>query len=146
MAAGACITDLEQQLDRTWSGRAVKTGETKPFRTLDDYNRYVKSLEDQGTYCPPVEPKYTPASKPGLVTVPTGFLEFQPRDPVAQAKYSATSSTWEGVASSEAAIARGEYDLDMAEKTRLDLRAKRPQPVLQMPQGPPAPIWNCSIQ
>lgn len=146
MAAGACITDLEQQLDRTWSGRVVKTGETKPFKTLDDYNRYVKSLETQGTYCAPTEPKYTPAAKPGLVTTPTGFLEFQPRDPIAQAKYSAMSSTWEGVSSSEAAIARGDYDLDMAEKTRQDLRAKRPQPVLQMPQGPPAPEWNCTIQ
>lgn len=142
MAAGACITDLEQQLDRTWSGRAVKTGETKKFNTLNDYNQYVKSLEVQGTYCPPTEPKYTAASKPGRTTTPTGFLEFQPRDPVAQAKYSATSPTWEGIASSEAAIARGEYDLDMAEKNRQDLRSKRPQSV----PAPPEPAWNCAIQ
>lgn len=143
MAAPACITDLEQQLDRSWSGRAVKTGETKKFNTLDDYNRYVKSLETQGTYCAPVDPKYTAAYKPGTNTIPTGFLEFQPRDPVAQAKYSAMSPTWEGIASSESAIARGDYDLDRAEKTRQDLRAKRPQPVLPMPQEP---TWNCSIQ
>lgn len=143
MAAGACITDLEQQLDRTWSGRAVKTGETKKFNTLDDYNRYVKSLETQGTYCATVEPKYTAGSKPGVNTVPTGFLEFQPRDPIAQAKYSAMSPTWEGIASSEAAIAQGVYDLDAAEKNRQDLRAKRQQPVLAMPEQP---AWNCSIQ
>jgi len=142
----ACITDLEQQLDRSWSGRAVKTGETKKFNTLDDYNRYVKSLETQGTYCPDIEPKYTAEYKPGVNTTPTGFLEFQARDPVAQAKYSAMSSSWEGVASSEAAIARGDYDLDRAEKTRQDLRAKRQQPVLAMPQGPPQTEWNCSIQ
>lgn len=144
MAGPACITDLEQQLDRTWSGRMVKTGETKKFNTLDDYNRYLKSLETQGTYCPEVEAKYTQAYKPGTNTTPTGFLEFQARDPVAQAKYSAMSPSWEGIDSSEAAIARGDYDLDRAEKNRQDLRSKK-QPVLQMPQ-PPETSWNCSIQ
>ena len=144
MAAAACITDLEQQLDRTWSGRMVKTGETKKFTTLDDYQRYLKSLETQGTYCPEVEAKYTQAYKPGTNTTPSGFLEFQPRDPVTQAKYSAMSPSWEGIESSEAAIARGLYDLDKAEKNRQDLRAKKPQPVLQMPTAEPE--WNCSIQ
>ena len=143
MAAGACITDLEQQLDRTWSGRAVKTGETKKFNTLDDYKQYTKSLEQQGTYCPNVEAKYMAQYTPGKNTTPSGFLEFQPRDPVAQAKYSAMSSSWEGIESSEAAIARGDYDLDRAEKNRQDLRSKRPQP--QMPQ-PVETSWNCSIQ
>lgn len=141
MASGACITDLEQQLDRSWSGRAVKTGETKKFATLQDYKQYVKSLEQQGTYCPEAEAKYIAEYKPGKNTTPTGFLEFQPRDPVAQAKYSAMSPSWEGIESSEAAIARGDYDLDRAEKNRQDLRAKRPQP---MPTKQPE--WNCSIQ
>ena len=144
MAAPACITDLEQQLDRTWSGRMVKTGQTKKFTTLDDYQRYLKSLEAQGTYCPEVEAKYTQAYKPGTNTTPTGFLEFQARDPVAQSKYSAMSPTWEGIESSESAIAKGLYDLDKAEKNREDLRAKKPQPVLQMPTAEPE--WNCSIQ
>lgn len=144
MAAAACITDLEQQLDRSWSGRIVKTGQTKKFTTLDDYQRYLKSLEAQGTYCPEVEAKYTQAYKPGTNTTPTGFLEFQARDPVAQSKYSAMSPTWEGIESSESAIAKGLYDLDKAEKNREDLRAKKPQPVLQMPTAEPE--WNCSIQ
>jgi hypothetical protein len=134
----ACITDLEQQLDRTWSGRSIKTGQTRKFQTLDDYNRYVKSLETQGTYCPEVEAKYTQAYKPGTNTTNTGFLEFQARDPEAQAKYSAMSPTWEGIQSSEKAIARGVYDLDKAEKNRQDLRTKIPQPI--------EPTWNCSIQ
>ena len=142
----ACITDLEQKLDRTWAGRIVKTGEVKKFNTLDDYNRYTKSLETQGTYCPEVEAKYIAAYKPGTHTTPTGFLEFQPRDPVAQSKYSAMSPTWEGITSSESAIARGDYDLDMAEKNREDLRAKKPQPVLQMPETAPQSAWNCSVQ
>lgn len=58
----------------------------------------------------------------------TGFLEFKPRDPVAQAKYSAMSPTWEGIESSNKAIAAGVYDLDMADKMRRDLRAKNPPP------------------
>ena len=144
MAAGACITDLEQNTDRSWSGRMVKTGESKKFNTLDDYNRYTKSLEQQGTYCANVEAKYTAEYKPGTNTTPTGFLEFQVRDPTGQAKYSAMSPSWEGIQSSETAIARGDYDLDQAEKNRQDLRTKRPQPVLEMPNVQPA--WNCSIQ
>lgn len=71
------------------------------------------------------------------------FMEFKPRDPAAQAKYSAMSPTWEGVQSSEAAIARGDYDLDKGSKDR---EAKRPQPKLLMPGEGPAPAWNCSIQ
>lgn len=145
MASAACITDLEQKVDRTWVGRSVRTGETRKFQTLDDYNRYLKSLETQGTYCPDVEAKYTQAYKPGRNATPTGFLEFQERDPVSQAKYSAMSSSWEGIESSEAAIAQGVYDLDKAEQNRQDLRAKKPQPVLQMPQAP-EPQWNCAIQ
>lgn len=144
MAAPACITNLEQNLDRSWSGRMVKTGEVKKFTTLDDYTQYLRSLETQGTYCPEVEAQYTSAYKPGTTVTPTGFLEFQPRDVRGQAKYSAMSPSWEGIDSSEAAIARGDYDLDRAEKNRQDLRNKT-QPVFQLPQ-PPETSWNCSIQ
>ena len=146
MAASACITNLEQNLDKSWVGRSVRTGETRKFQTLEDYNRYLKSLEVQGTYCPDVEAKYTQGYTPGKQTTSTGFLQFQERDPIAQAKYSAMSPKWEGVESSESAIAKGVYDLDMAEKNRQDLRAKRPQPVFQMPQAPKESTWNCSIQ
>jgi len=141
----ACITSLEQNRDRTWSGRSVKTGETRKFQTLDDYNQYTKSLEDQGRFCADAEKQYLPNYKPGKMTTPTGFLEFAPRDPETQSKYSAMDSKWEGVASSEAAIARGDYDLDAAEKNRADLRAKKPQPVFTNPQVAPTPA-NCSIQ
>ena len=142
----ACITTLEQNLDQTWAGRSLKTGETRKFRTLEDYNQYVKSLQDQGTYCPNVDTQYLPQYKPGANTTHTGFLEFQVRDPIGQAKHSAMSPSWEGVASSEASIARGDYDLDMAEKTRHDLRAKKQQPVYRNPDVRPEPAANCSIQ
>lgn len=68
------------------------------YQGLDDYQKYVGALKN---------------------TTATGFLEFKPRDPVAQAKYSAMSPSWEGIESTNAAIARGEYALDSAEATRL---------------------------
>lgn len=74
------------------------------------------------------------------------FMEFKPRDPVTQAKQSAMSHSWEGVKSSEASIARGDYDLDFASKPREDMKAKRPQPKLLMPGEGAPPAWNCSIQ
>jgi hypothetical protein len=143
----ACITSLEQNsLDGKWMGRDIRTNRTYPFSTLADFRQYTKSLEAQGTYCAPVTPiyntQYTSKENPQR----PDFMEFQPRDPAKQAKYSAMSPTWEGIASSEAAIARGDYDLDMAEKNRQDLKAQRPQPKLIMPGEAPAAAWNCSVQ
>jgi hypothetical protein len=111
---------------------------------LNDYDQYTKSLEQQGSFCPNVEKKYLAEFRPGKNTTVSGFLEFQPRDPIGQAKHSAMSPSWEGVQSSETAIARGDYDLDQAEKIRKDLRSKQPQPRMEMPNVQPA--WNCSIQ
>jgi hypothetical protein len=143
-AIGTCVADLEQQSDRTWSGRVVKTGETKTFNTLDDYKKYIKSLEQQGTYCANVDAKYLAEATAGKNTTPTGFMEFQARDPVSQARFSAMSPTWEGIESSESAIARGDYDLERAEKNRQDLRSKKPK-TLPTP-SPVETSWNCSIQ
>ncbi len=140
----ACITQLQQKVDRSWEGHSVKTGQVRPFKTLDDYEQYKKSLEAQGTYCPTISPTYTQGYTPGKNTTHTGFLEFQVRDPQTQAKYSAMSPAWEGIQSSEAAIARGDYDLDRAEKTRQELRGKQPT-VQSVPQGPET-SWNCSVQ
>lgn len=143
----ACLRSLEQtSIDGTWIGRDLRTNREMKFVTLADYQQYTKSLEAQGKYCAPVTPIYNTQYVKGESTEETGFMEFLPRDPAKQAKYSAMSPAWEGVASSEAAIARGDYDLDMAEKNREDLRAKRPQPKLLMPGEGPKPEWNCSIQ
>ena len=143
----ACITQLEQSsVDGTWIGRDIRTNRELKFSTLADYRQYVKSLEEQGKYCAPITPIYNTQYTPGENRTFPGFMEFLPRDPATQAKYSAMSPSWEGVASSEAAIARGEYDLDKAEANREDLRAKRPQPKLILPGEGPKSEWNCSIQ
>lgn len=57
-------------------------------------------------------------------TTSTGFLEFKPRDMTTQRKYDAMSPAWEGIESTDAAIARGDYSLDAAEATRQELREK----------------------
>jgi hypothetical protein len=62
------------------------------------------------------------------------FMEFKPRDPATQSAQSAMSPSWKGVQSSEASIARGDYDLDFA---------PRPKSVAK---APASPEWNCSIQ
>lgn len=143
----ACLRSLEQtSVDGTWIGRDLRTNREMKFITLADYQQYTKSLEAQGKYCAPVTPIYNTQYVKGENRDETGFMEFTPRDPATQAKYSAMSPAWEGVASSEAAIARGDYDLDRAEKNREDLRAKKPQPKLLMPGEGPQPEWNCSIQ
>ena len=140
----ACITRIEQRLDRSWEGHSVKTGQVRPFKTLADYEQYTQSLEAQGTHERQAAGAGRQGYIPGKNTTPSGFLEFQVRDPNTQAKYSAMSPAWEGIQSSEASIARGDYDLDRAEKTRQELRGKQPM-VQSVPQGPET-SWNCSVQ
>ena len=74
----------------------------------------------------------------------TGFLEFIPRDAETQKRFSALSPTWEGVESSEKAVASGVYALDSAEATSQE---KRPQ---YIPGGTTTPLttasYYCSIQ
>lgn len=91
---------------------------------LDDYQKYVSALKN---------------------TTATGFLEFKPRDEAAQAKYSAMSPTWEGIQSSDAAIARGEYALDSAEESRLR-ESKKPQPQPEPEPEPEKSSSSCVIQ
>lgn len=144
----ACINYLDQNAETgKWTGIERSTGKARTFNTLEDYQRYTKSLEDQGTYCGTVEPQYAQFFKPGENKTPTGFLEFRPRDPVTQAKYDAMSKTWEGVASSEKAVAAGLYSLDSAEATRQDLRAQAlPAKPIPSFKETPTQTKTCCIQ
>jgi hypothetical protein len=51
-------------------------------------------------------------------TPATGFKQFAARDPETQAKYDAMQSSWQGVESSDKAIAAGLYKLDYASDDR----------------------------
>ena len=99
----------------------------KPFggRTLAQYNEYTRSLAIQ-----------TPA---------TGFKEFSPRDAESQSKYDAMQSSWQGVESSDKAIAAGVYALDYAS----DDRSKKPNQQLLPPKADPPKQeqpWFCVVQ
>jgi len=93
-------------------------------RTLSQYAAYTRALAVQ-----------TPA---------TGFKEFSPRDPETQAKYDAMDSSWQGVESSDKAIASGVYALDYAS----DDRSVRPnvQPKLPPAAPPKTETWFCVVQ
>lgn len=92
-------------------------------RTLSQYAEYTHSLA-----------VHTPAS---------GFKEFSPRDPVTQAKYDAMESSWQGVESSDKAIAQGMYKLDYAS----DDRGTNPnKPLILPPAAPPKESWFCVVQ
>ena len=84
---------------------------------LPDYENYLKALRGEKVGTVPNTMYNTKKN-----TTPSGFLEFKARDEVTQAKYDALSPAWEGVKSSEKAIAQGYYDLDRAEKNRQELR------------------------
>ncbi len=97
---------------------------------IKQYSEYVDALRQEA---PPMTSTPNTMYNTNLNVTPTGFLEFQPRDMNTQKKYDALSPHWEGVASSEAAVARGDYSLDSAETTRRELREKIP------PRQPPTP-------
>ena len=129
----ACITSLNRAEDGSWVGRTVD-GQTKTFSTLPQYRAYVASVAK----CEPIQ-----AWTPGITTQETGFKEFSPRDPLTQAKYDATSVTWEGPDSSDAAVARGVYSLDSVDVARRELREAPPAPATK-PVPQPAPS-SCAI-
>jgi hypothetical protein len=129
----ACLRSLEQTAsDGQWVGRDARTNRAMTFATLEDYKQYTKSLEAQGTYCASVTPIYNTQAAKGASTQSTGFMEFQPQGMAAHAKYSAMSPTWEGIASSDAAIARGDYTVQPPRAAAT--------PMVSLPE------WSCSVQ
>ena len=115
----------------------------------------MTSLADLRTTLPvkPVSattlPMYADYNHALMVNTPaTGFKEFSPRDPVTQAKYDAMQDTWQGVESSDKAIASGVYALDYATDDR---SAKPNKPMILPPAAPPPPVkeassWFCVVQ
>jgi hypothetical protein len=90
------------------------------------YADYMRSLEKNTT-------------PGGMMTTPTGFLEFKPRDSVTQARYDAMQDQWEGVKPSEAAIARGVFVLDYAGDAKDRANKNATVPTLDMSGDGPKP-------
>ena len=83
----------------------------------------------------------------GKLYTHTGFLEFSPRDQETQSKYDAMQPTWEGVESSDKAIAKGLYALDHASDDRSSKSTVQSTPI-EKPAPEPAPkesSWFCVV-
>jgi hypothetical protein len=89
----------------------------------EQYKRYLESL--------------------GKLYTHTGFLEFSPRDQETQSKYDAMQPTWEGVESSDKAIAKGLYVLDHASDDRGSKSTVQVTPPI--PKTEPAPKESSSF-
>lgn len=107
---------------------------------VPDYDNYLKALEGKKIESVPNTMYNTKRN-----TTPSGFLEFKARDEVTQAKYDALSPAWEGIESSEKAIARGDYDLDRAEKNRAELRKEVPKLDFTKSGGQPVPATSSCV-
>lgn len=98
-----------------------------------------------GSSAPPLRPN---GGVPGLLpqytqyaaTTAPSFKTFTPRDPATQAKYDAMSTSWEGVDSTNKAIARGDFKLDTVPTSRYTAPSNVPQP------PPPSSDWFCVVQ
>jgi hypothetical protein len=125
----ACLDELNQSADKTWIGISRTTGEMKKFETISQFQQYQEALG-----CAPVRPAPYVQSVASKNTIPTGFLEFKPRDAATQARFDATSDQWEGVSASDAAVKQGMFLEDSAQPAE---REKKPQPSV-LPPPPPA--------
>lgn len=137
----ACLDELNQAPDKTWIGISRSTGEMRKFETLGQFQQYQEALG-----CRPIRPSPYVKSNAGQNTIPTGFLEFKPRDAATQARFDAMSDQWEGVNASEEAVKQGLFIEDSAQPAAL--REKKPVPQAQPPPAPAPATTNdiCSIQ
>jgi hypothetical protein len=91
-----------------WVGKS-SSGEVKFFKSLEDYNTYLQNLASAGRICPDVSVPVAPPIETTVRSLPSGFLEFLPRDQGQQAKYSAMSPSWLGQRETQKALDRGEF-------------------------------------
>ena len=122
----ACLDELNQQPTKTWIGISRATGEKRTFETLGQFRQYQDALG-----CTPIRP--SPYVEPIATqnTIPTGFLEFKPRDAKTQARFDPMSDQWEGANASEEAVKKGVFAEDSVQPASIRERkpqAPKPQP------------------
>lgn len=111
-------------------GKDAKTGMTKRFKTLDDYNQFMKNMDNAGYVCPEVsippiagtgnrgggggtQPGAAPERQTRTTDPWIPFLEFKPSNPVHQSMYSAMSPMWQGHQAENQAIRDGLFRKDV---------------------------------
>lgn len=81
-------------------------------------------------------PVILPQYKQYADSTAVSFKTFAPRDPSTQAKYDAMSPTWQGIDSTNSAIARGDFKLDSTPSTTYDPKVAPAQ----------SSDWFCVVQ
>lgn len=131
MAEFGCPTSMHfDAAQNIYIGKDAKTGMVKRFKTLDDYDRFMQSLNNAGHICPEVSippiagtgnrgggggntPGYFPPRQTRTVDPWIPFLEFKSENPGDQAKYSAMSPGWLGHQAENQAIRNGLFRKDV---------------------------------
>ena len=103
----SCLSSV-YPIGQNWVGKST-TGEVRMFETLSDYKQYLNNLASSGKVCPDVSVPFVPPKESVSQTLPSGFLEFIPRDQNAQARYSAMSPSWLGQEESQKALSGGKF-------------------------------------
>lgn len=101
---------------------------------MASFGQSVEPLRPNGG-TPAILPQYTQYAD----STAASFKTFTPRDPEKQALYDATSPTWAGVDSTNAAIARGDYKLETSKSTTYTPPEKERPP-------PATSDWFCVVQ
>lgn len=122
----ACLDELNQQPSKKWIGISRATGENRTFETLGQFRQYQDALG-----CRPIRPSPYVQPIDTQNTIPTGFLEFKPRDAKTQARFDPMSDHWEGANASEEAVKKGVFIEDSAEPA--STRERKAQPVKAEP-------------
>lgn len=92
-----------------WIGKST-TGQVRMFQSLSDYKQYLDNLSKSGKICPDVSVPVAPRGfEKTVATLPTGYMEFLPRDSVQQSKYSAMSPYWLGQLETQKELGKGNY-------------------------------------
>lgn len=103
---------------KQYVGKDSKTGQTKTFSSIPDYQQFLQNIEKAGHVCPDVSlPPITTARfvppDPLQSDPPTGFLEFKPSLATAtHEKYDPMSPSWQGNAATNQALKEGIYKAD----------------------------------
>ena len=119
MSSFGCPTSMHYDpTAKQYVGKDSKTGQTKTFSSIPDYQQSLQNIEKAGHICPDVSLPPVVASRfvppePLKSDPPTGFLEFKPSiAEVVHAKYDPMSPDWQGNAATNAALKEGIYKAD----------------------------------
>ena len=107
-ASVGCLSSV-YPIGEGWVGKS-KDGNVQAFQSLEDYKQFLKNLANVGKICPDVSVPMAPPPETTTRSMPTGFLEFLPRNQAEQDKYDPMSKYWQGQEASEKAINDKKYE------------------------------------